>query len=386
MKIVGMISGTSYDGIDVALCDFSESGGEIAIKVLDFKSVEYAPSLHKMIVEAMPPRSIDMERVCKLDTFIGQAFAAAACGLIGSEKVDLIASHGQTLFHWVEDNRALGTLQLGEPSWIAAATGVPVISNMRARDLTVGGHGAPLVSLIDEMMFGSSNAPVGALNLGGISNITVTSKDMDPIAYDIGPANGLLDAAIQAHSKGALQYDEDAKLAKTGSVDEQILAKLLAEPYYSEQPPKSTGKELFHLPYIISFFGPVESWDLPKVLRTLLELTVETVAREVERFELSHLYVHGGGSANPLMMARLSERLPKCEVAPMSVLGLDPRQKEAVTFALIGFLSWYGLPGAIPSCTGARSAEILGQFTPGAAPLQLPAPKARGEYRVRIVS
>ena len=381
-----MISGTSFDGIDVALCDFSESNGEIAIKVIDFKSFGYTPSLHKMIVESMPPRNIDMERVCKLDTFIGQAFAAAASDLIGTHDVELIASHGQTLFHWVEANHALGTLQLGEPSWIANATGRPVLSNIRARDLTVGGHGAPLVSLIDEMMFGNSEAPVGALNLGGISNITVTSKDLEPIAYDIGPANGLLDAAIQAHSKGALQYDENAAIAKTGNVNSKILEELLAEPYYAEQPPKSTGKELFHLPYIISYFGPVESWNLPTVLRTLLELTVETVAREVERFELSHLYVHGGGSANPLMMSRLSERLPTCEVAPMSVLGLDPRQKEAVTFALIGFLSWHGLPGAIPSCTGAQSAEILGQFTPGATPLQLPVPKARREYHVRIVT
>lgn len=384
MKIIGMISGTSYDGIDVALCDFEESNGEISLKVLEFKSVPYAEKLHAKIADSMPPRSIDMERVCQLDTYIGQAFAAAAQSVIGNHDVELIASHGQTLFHWIENNHALGTLQLGEPTWIAENTGIPVLSNIRSRDVAAGGHGAPLVSLIDQMMFGGYEQPVGALNLGGISNITVTGKAMTPIAYDIGPANGLMDAALQAHSGNQIKYDKDAQIAKTGKVNQEILAQMLQEPYYKAAPPKSTGKELFHLPYIKSFFGEIESWNLPDVIRTLLELTVETVALEVDRFALKNLYVHGGGSANPLMMQRLQERLPNCKVEPMSVLGLDPRQKEAATFALIGYLSWFGLPGAVPSCTGAKGNRVLGSFTPGAKPLQLPAPKPEGNYRVVI--
>lgn len=384
MKVIGMISGTSYDGIDVALCDFTESGGEITLKLIDFRSIPYSEALHAEIAAAMPPRTIDMERVCRLDTFIGQAFAKAATELANGHEVELIASHGQTLYHWIVDNRALGTLQLGEPTWIAEATGVPVLSNIRSRDVAAGGHGAPLVSLMDQMMFGDYEEPVGALNLGGISNITVTGRGLEPIAYDIGPANGLMDAAIQAHSKGAQKYDEDGRLAKSGTVNLKILEAMLKEPYYQAPPPKSTGKELFHLPYITDFFGDVSSWNIADVIRTLLELTVETVALEVERFNLKNLFVHGGGSANPVMMARLQERLTSCKVEPMSVLGLDPRHKEAATFALIGFLSWFGLPGAIPSCTGAKSAKVLGSFTPGAAPLQLPKPKPEGRYRVRI--
>ena len=207
MKIIGMISGTSYDGIDVALCDFEESNGEISLKVLEFKSVPYTEDLHAKIADSMPPRSIDMERVCQLDTYIGQAFAAAAQSVIGNHDVELIASHGQTLFHWIENNHALGTLQLGEPTWIAENTGIPVLSNIRSRDVAAGGHGAPLVSLIDQMMFGGYEQPVGALNLGGISNITVTGNAMTPIAYDIGPANGLMDAALQAHSGNQIKYD-----------------------------------------------------------------------------------------------------------------------------------------------------------------------------------
>lgn len=384
MKIVGMISGTSYDGIDVALCDFQENNGEITLEVLNFKSFPYEEKLHALIATSMPPRSIDMERVCQLDTYIGQAFAAAAKEVIGTHDVQLIVSHGQTLFHWIENNHALGTLQLGEPTWIAENTGIPVLSNVRSRDVAAGGHGAPLVSLMDQMMFGDYNEPVGALNLGGISNITVTGRGMSPIAYDIGPANGLMDAALQAHSKGKIKYDKDSQIALTGAIDQAVLVKMLEEPYYKAQPPKSTGKELFHLPYIESFFGPVESWKIADVVRTLLELTVETVAIEVDRFNLSNLYIHGGGSANPLMMSRLQERLPNCKVQPMSVLGLDPRQKESATFALIGFLSWFGLPGAVPSCTGAKGNRILGSFTPGAEPLQLPKPKPEGNYKVVI--
>lgn len=379
-----MISGTSYDGIDVALCDFEESNFEISLKLLEFKSFPYSEKLHALIADSMPPRSIDMERVCQLDTYIGQAFADAAAQIAKDHQVDLIASHGQTLFHWVENNHALGTLQLGEASWISEKTGAPVLSNIRARDIAAGGHGAPLVSLSDQMIFGSYPDPVGALNLGGISNITVTGKGLTPIAYDIGPANGLMDAALQAHSQGAIKYDDGGKIAQSGKVNQEILNRLLDEPYYKENPPKSTGKELFHLPYIVQYFGEIESWNLPEVIATLLELTVETVAVEVERFNLKNLYIHGGGSANPVMMARLQERLPNCKVEPMSVLGLDPRHKEAATFALIGYLTWFGLPGAIASCTGAREAKVLGSLMPGAGPLQLPAPKPAGNYRLTI--
>jgi anhydro-N-acetylmuramic acid kinase len=193
-----------------------------------------------------------------------------------------------------------------------------------------------------------------------------------------------MDAALQAHSKGKIKYDKDSQIASTGIVNKEVLAKMLEEPYYKAQPPKSTGKELFHLPYIESFFGPIEKWNISEVVRTLLELTVETVAIEVDRYKLSNLYIHGGGSANPLMMSRLQERLPSCKVQPMSVLGLDPRQKEAATFAMIGYLSWFGLPGAVPSCTGAKGNRILGSFTPGSVPLQLPKPKPEGNYKVVI--
>ena len=159
MKIVGMISGTSYDGIDVACCNITYVDGEIQLKLAGFESIPYSPELHNQIAEAMPPQTTDFENVCKLDTFIGQAFAHAAETVMNkfSFEADLIVSHGQTLFHWIDgSNHARGTLQLGEPTWITERTGKPVLSNIRARDVAAGGHGAPLVSLLDHFLFKSA--------------------------------------------------------------------------------------------------------------------------------------------------------------------------------------------------------------------------------------
>lgn len=387
MKVIGMISGTSFDGIDVACCEFSQIDDVIDVRQIGFTSIEYPADLHQLIADSMPPRPVDMERVCILNTLIGQTFSSAAQVAISefSFAPDLIVSHGQTLFHWIDaQHKAKGTLQLGEASWIAEQTGVQVLSNIRARDVAAGGHGAPLVSVLDQLLLGHSEKPEGALNLGGISNITIAGRSMTPVAYDIGPANGLLDAAISAHSEGRVAYDEDGRLAAAGELDFKLLESLLAEPYYSFPAPKSTGKELFHLPYLISHAGPVSSWKIESLLATLLELTVETVAREVEKYSLSKLFVAGGGSANPVMMRRLQERLANCEVASIARLGIDPRAKESVTFALIGYLTLHGLAGQIPSCTGALGERLLGSLTPGIGPFRIPNPVTIRPTRIRV--
>lgn len=388
MKIIGMISGTSYDGMDIACCEFEQVGDTIEIKQIGFESVEYTKELHDLIADSMPPREITMERVCILDTRIAQEFSKAAQEAMKrfDFQPDLIVSHGQTLFHWIDaEHKAKGTLQLGEPSWIAEETGVSVLSNVRSRDVAAGGHGAPLVSILDHLLFNASEKPEGALNLGGISNITVAGKGLTSIAYDIGPANGLMDAAIFAFTEGAKSFDDGGAIAASGVVDQGLLKRFLSEPYYALPAPKSTGKELFHLPYIIEYAGEVDTWNLPNLMATLLELTVESVAMEVEKFKLAKLYVAGGGSANPVLMARLSARLTSCEVLSMGVLGVDPRAKEGVTFALIGFLSMHGHAGQVPSCTGASGERILGSLTPGANGFHVPAANPIHPVRVRII-
>ena len=388
MKVIGMISGTSYDGMDIACCEFEQVGDTIEIKQIGFESVEYTSELHDLIADSMPPREITMERVCILDTRIAQEFSQAAQRTMKRFEFqpDLIVSHGQTLFHWINaEHKAEGTLQLGEPSWIAEETGVSVLSNIRSRDVAAGGHGAPLVSILDHLLFNSSEQAQGALNLGGISNITVAGSDLKSIAYDIGPANGLMDAAIFAFTKGAKSFDESGAVAAAGVIDQELLKRFLTEPYYGLPAPKSTGKELFHLPYIIDFAGAVATWNLPNLMATLLELTVETVAREVEKFNLVKLYVAGGGSANPVLMARLTQRLPNCQVLSMAALGVDPRAKEGLTFALIGYLSMHGHAGQVPSCTGARGERILGSLTPGVNGFHVPAANPVKPVRVRII-
>jgi anhydro-N-acetylmuramic acid kinase len=368
MKIIGMISGTSYDGMDISCCEFEQVGDTIEIKQIGFESVEYTSELHDLIADSMPPREITMERVCILDTHIAQEFSKAAQAAMKrfDFQPDLIVSHGQTLFHWIDaEHKAKGTLQLGEPTWIAEQTGVSVLSNIRSRDVAAGGHGAPLVSTLDHLLFNASENPEGALNLGGISNITV--------------------AAIFAFTKGAKSFDDGGAVAASGVVDQGLLKRFLSEPYYALPAPKSTGKELFHLPYIIEYAGEIDTWNIANLMATLLELTVESVAREVEKFKLAKLYVAGGGSANPVLMARLSARLTSCEVLSMGVLGVDPRAKEGVTFALIGFLTMHGHAGQVPSCTGASGERILGSLTPGANGFHVPAANPVKPVRVRII-
>ena len=388
MKILGMMSGTSFDGIDSALCDFNIVDDEIQIQLLHFESSDYSDQTRKRIVDAMPPLTTTMFDVCVLDTLIGQSFASAAKSAISNSKIepDLIVSHGQTMFHWIDgENKAQGTLQLGEATWIAESTGVQVLSNIRSRDLTVGGQGAPLVSVLDQLLLSDSQTPQGSLNLGGISNITITSQAMSPIAYDIGPANGLMDAAIAAYTSGTTTYDKDGQLAAAGIVNQKLLAEFLKHPYYEIKAPKSTGKEIFHLPYLLEILGPTQDWIIEDVLATLLEVTVETIAQEVETFNLSSLYVAGGGSANKQLMKRMQERLSKCTIRSISELGISTQSKEAIAFALIGFLSMHGLAGQIPSCTGASDGRILGSLTPGAHAFNVPKKITTMPKKVRIL-
>ncbi|MFW6090642.1 MAG: anhydro-N-acetylmuramic acid kinase [Actinomycetota bacterium] len=366
MRVIGMISGTSFDGIDVAVADLELEGGTVALRPLAETSHPYSPELRAAIADALPPRPASAAQVCALDTRIGQAFAAAACSALDTVDgaADLVASHGQTLYHWVDDRRALGTLQLGQPAWIAAETGLPVVADLRARDIAHGGHGAPLASTLDVLLLGrDAPRPRAALNLGGIANLTVVGGGIDPIAFDTGPGNALLDVAVAELTSGRASFDSGGELAAAGRVDGGLLERLLGDPYYALEPPKSTGKETFHLPYLRKHLGdrPVDA----DVLATLVALTAETVARWCRHYGAADVVASGGGVANPTLMAALGERLPGVRVRTIDELGLPAAAKEAYVFALLGFLTVHDLPGAVPSCTGAREPAILGAVVPG---------------------
>lgn len=376
MRVLGMISGTSHDGIDVAIVDFLHDGGRLIGTLRYADSVGYPPDLRARIVAALPPASTDLAEVCALDTEIGQAFAAAAAGAVAAAgPVDAVCSHGQTVYHWVDGGRARGTLQLGQPAWIAERVGVPVVADIRARDLTVGGQGAPLASYLDHLLLSSRGGRPGAVNLGGISNLTVIGERV--LAYDIGPANALIDAVVTARALNPRGYDDGARIASAGQPVGELLDRFLAEPYYRRPAPKSTGKELFNLDYVERLLGdlgrPVGNADL---LATLTDVTARTVADAVRGEGVDYLAVSGGGARNPLLMRRLRELLPHTPVVLSDQLGAPADDKEAILMTLIGWCTLHGVPSIVPGGTGADEPRILGSITPGAGPLRLPEPVA----------
>ncbi|AUI64637.1 anhydro-N-acetylmuramic acid kinase [Amycolatopsis sp. BJA-103] len=396
--MIGLISGTSIDGIDVAAAELRADGDTVVLSPLGQFEVPYPEALREALLGALPPNPCSAEQLTKLDTLVGQAFGEAAARgieeLTGGE-ADVVASLGQTVFHWVEDGTARGTLQLGNAAWIAERTGLPVVADLRVRDVAAGGHGAPLASTLDALWLREMTAsgPVAALNIGGIANITVVpadnadnadNADGDVLAYDTGPGNALMD--IAAHRATGRRADVDGALALRGNVRPDLLAKLLLDPYYAAAPPKSTGKELFHGEYLdtaLDGLPPVGAEDL---LATLTELTAVTIAAECRRHGIATLIVSGGGADNPALMAALARNLPGTAVKTSDDHGLPRAGKEAYLTILLGWLTWSGVPGNLPSATGARGDRLLGSITPGAGPLRLPAPHTSTVTRLRVAA
>ena len=388
MRVLGLMSGTSFDAIEIAGADLAGEGEDLVLRPLGSLSVPYDPGLAGDLADALPPARTTAEMICSLDTRVGQAFAAAASrGLaeLCDGEADLVVSHGQTIYHWVEGGRVLGTLQVGQPAWIAERTGLPVVADLRTRDVAAGGQGAPLVSLFDTLLL-AGGPPRAALNLGGIANVTVVASGQEPVAFDTGPANALLDAVVSEATAGVRRYDADGAGAAAGVVDEDLLSRLLAEPYYAAPPPKSTGKELFNLAYVHAALGgaTVSHEDL---LATLTRLTARTVAAALAPHEVSEVIVSGGGTANPVLLAALAEELRGASLRTIDELGVPSGAKEAYAFAVLGWLTAHDLPGTVPSCTGASGARVLGTIVPGArGRLPTPPTPAVPPRRLRLVT
>ncbi|MET3803280.1 anhydro-N-acetylmuramic acid kinase [Nakamurella sp. UYEF19] len=388
MIVIGLISGTSYDAIDAAVAEIRQEEDTLVLRPLGLHGHDMPERLRAEIAAALPPHQTTLEEVCKLDTKIGQLFgevAVAANEHYAGGRADLVVSHGQTVYHWVEGAHALGTLQLGGAAWIAAACGVPVVSDLRTRDITVGGHAAPLASTLDALLLLHDGVRRGSVNLGGISNITVLGDQGEVVAYDIGPASALMDSVVVDATDGAERMDLDGAGAARGVVDERLLEHFLAEPYYGLPAPRSTGKELFHADYVrnsVQKFGADITTD--DLLATLTELTAVLVAGACTDHGLTELVVAGGGVRNPTLMRRIQELCAPVRVTSIDEYGLPPQAKEAYLFAMLGYLTVHGLPGTIATATGARAASILGSITPGTGPLVLPAPSTVAVQRLRI--
>lgn len=377
MRIVGLNSGTSFDGIDAGAADiWKNDDGTLFIKPLGYSMIEYAPRVRSAIRSVLPPQTTDVGEVAKLHNWIGQAFAEAASAVIAEYcdgTADLIVSHGQTVFHWIDDEgKCRGDLQLGEPAWIAERCRAPVVSNLRSRDIAAGGQGAPLVSIFDQLLLADATCTCAALNIGGIANLSIVSPDSPPLAFDTGPGNALIDVAMEYFTGGEKRYDKDGRWARQGSVHPGLLTYLLRDDYYAAAFPKSTGKELFNLPYLLHALEVVGDIAAHDVVATLTALTAATIANDCHRLAVRKVIASGGGIRNPALMAELDNRLGGIELCLSDAMAIDPDAKEALAFAVIGFMTVHGLPANLPSCTGAAHPAVLGDLTPGPAGLTLP--------------
>lgn len=365
-KVLGLISGTSADGIDVALVEFPALNSEGQLRVESFLSVPYPGPIRERVMAAAD-NQLSMRDAAVLGTELGHLFAEAALALMPEGGCDLIASHGQTVCHLPE---FATTLQIADASIIACRTKVVTVSDFRTADMAYGGQGAPLVPLFDAHLLADAEILRIAVNLGGIANITVIPPDSDQVrAWDTGPANGVSDALCRLHGVG--DFDPEGSMAAGGKVLPDLLDYLLAEqPYFQKEAPKSTGLELFGESYARELLGKGERDDL---LRTALALSAQSlvddlakVARESGASRVELVFA-GGGTSNATLMSEIRERIARTEL-PMSVrsfaeFGVPEAGREAAAFAFLGDRTVRGLPGAAPGATGARLAAVLGKVS-----------------------
>jgi anhydro-N-acetylmuramic acid kinase len=361
---VGLISGTSLDGIDAVRVALQPRGRGYAVETLAFQTIPFDRALRARILAAYPPALLDAVAFSALHADAGAAFAEAALSA-GAADADYIASHGLTLAH---DGDAHHTLQIGDPFRIREATGRTVIYDFRSADTAAGGNGAPLVPYVDALLLGDANETRIALNLGGIANLTVLAPGAAPqdvVAFDCGPANLPLDTYIELRTNGKMRFDRAGAFARAGSADEALLAQWLGDPYFARQPPKSTGRERFGAPFVAQDRAALDALPFPDALRTLTELTIRTVAAAIRAHapDAARTIVSGGGAHNLTILDGLRALVPGA-VEVSAAYGIDPDAKEAIAFTLLGYETLRERPAGLPHVTGARGPRVLGALAP----------------------
>ncbi len=392
MIVAGLMSGTSADGTDAVVVELHGEPPRLQWKLLAHIHRPHPQELCEEIFACFRPETGSVDRLCALNFVLGQAFGEAALAAIEAagltpKQVDLIGSHGQTLWH-IPTGPQASTLQLGEPAVIAEMTGLPVISNFRVRDVAAGGQGAPLVAYVDGLLLQAENTVRATLNIGGIANVTylppLNCPDQQILAFDTGPGNMLMDDAVRRATGGAQTYDRDGVMAARGNVSDELLQELLADPYFAQSPPKTTGRERFgaQLGQQIWQRSAASVLSEEDLVATLTELTARSIARAFGDFlprMPQEVIVSGGGARNRTLMARLAAHLPECRVMPSDVVGIGLEVKEALAFAVLAYESWHRRPGNLPKATGAARPVILGNLTPQTRSATAPAqPAATG--------
>lgn len=372
---IGLMSGSSCDGVDAALVRIKGTGAEILVKLLAFETSAYPEAFRMRLLAAHH----SVHEACTLNFQLGEYLADAAAAMMSYAlenhiEVDFIASHGHTIAHVPPKpgSTECGTFQIGESSVIAERTHTLVVSDFRPRDMAVGGQGAPLVPIADWLLFHRPDRVVGCLNIGGIANITVVSPELDDVfAFDTGPGNMIIDGAIRLLSHGELAMDQDGAAAAKGEVIPELLEYLLAHPYYERTPPKSTGREDFGTETFLrdAIAARRKKHPMEDFMATVTAAVARTILDACERFvfpkhTLARLIVSGGGAYNKTLLRLLQEGLPSTAVRTSDDYGMRSDAREALAFAILGNEAICGTPSNVPSATGASRPVILGKFTP----------------------
>ena len=378
MLVAGIMSGTSVDGVDVALVEIEGEGISPSIEVVGFAAIEFPDGVRDEVLEVTHSVT-SCGRISQLNFLLGRVFAdalATACKhlRVPLERLELVGSHGQTIYHQAEPHPVRGfpvssTMQVGEPACIARVAGAPVVSNFRAADVVAGGHGAPLVPFADFLLFRHAEVNRVALNIGGIANLTAMPASSRPdqlIAFDTGPGNMVCDHLVEVFTGGAERFDRDGRMAARGEPDEELLAELLDDPYYQAAAPKSTGRERYGAEFSASL---LKRGLAPEALvASAVQLTVRTILLGIDRLvrpvmAVDELIVSGGGWHNPAIIEPLRDGLPQTRVRATDDFGIGVDAKEAVAFAILAYETFHRRPANLPSATGADRPVVLGSIT-----------------------
>lgn len=373
--VVGLMSGTSADGIDAVLTRITGAGLTTKVEQLGFYFQPFDAATRQAILDICGGGVGGTREICLLGTHLGRLYAEAVRELLmrtGTEKVDLIGNHGQTVYHIPEDTPYLGTtirgtLQIGDPSYLAEEFGCPVVSDFRIRDMAAGGLGAPLVPYTEFLLYRSETEDVALQNIGGIGNVTLLPAGcaLDEVtAFDTGPGNMVMDALVSRLTDGKQSYDDGGRLAASGKVIPELLNWMLEDPYLAKEPPKTTGREYFGREYVekLLAFG---DYPLVDILTTATAFTAQSIALSLRRFAPrlpARLVVGGGGSRNPTLLRFLQEALPEVKVQIQEDLRLDSDAKEAVAFAILANEALFGICNNAPSATGAKHGVVMGRI------------------------
>ena len=382
LRVIGLMSGTSADGMDAALAEISGFGLSTRVKLLSFAFVPYPEEIRNEILRLASGTQGGSRDLCLFNVLLGRLSLDAcfmACEKAGlpPDQVDLVGSHGQTLYHIPVPERykgyeLAGTLQLGEASVIAEGLRCPVVSDFRVRDMAAGGQGAPLVPYAEYILYRREDRTVGLQNVGGIGNLTVLPRGggmEDTFAFDTGPGNMVMDQIAQRLSRGAMRCDMDGALAAQGRYSPALLSYMLNDPFLSRRPPKTTGREAYGKAYVDALMDKAAALSLsgPDILATATRFTAECVRTAIERFcpvKPDELVIGGGGARNPTLMRCFREVLPM-PVLRNEDLGFDGDAKEALAFAVLANECVHQSPNNMPSVTGARHPVVMGKITVG---------------------